>query len=519
MVSKLLLPRFASYVLLQCSLVVCTSCPDSFRQYDEECYFFSAELHNFTECQQRICASANGTLAVVSNAGLNDFLTSWYLNMSLQRLSMAAPAFIGLYERGADESGDWAWVNGSNLTFSAWSIGEPNNWCLDEDCVVLDVMSSPGWRDVSCAVDGFCLCQHTGVGTHDLQVKIDEMRNTTVESNYERCFSDRTHCWWWGNASSQAAFVCMGVPCVLLMLFALGGTCEFRYSSAKLSTPDELDTSAYGELIDSSDASAEDDVDRWIVRGAWSAISYAGALMALAVGTLLHVIYGLHPGFYMDILASAGMGACKLLVGVCALKVNQRLSLASRAVAAFWVLILAVSELLLAVSMLALSLSYIAITLLGRSSGTFCSMTYMLCQLFLLSMVFQTGAGYALFRIHERAIAHAGDASVFTNIIGGSWILLVASVFGSGFCLGVCGGLLVFDDPDDNLDPLELIGFFYVVSACCEFFAGAAMLRANLQLRAYFGARSSAGQSSRSARVVELAAGSFQGSRSGMPQF
>jgi len=50
----------------------------------------------------------------------------------------------------------WAWSDYSSWDFTAWSVGEPNNWNGDQECTSL--ISSGTWNDVNCDYQLYPLC-------------------------------------------------------------------------------------------------------------------------------------------------------------------------------------------------------------------------------------------------------------------------------------------------------------------------------------------------------------------------
>jgi len=237
------------------------------------------------------------------------------------------------------------------------------------------------------------------------------------------------------------------------------------------------------------------------VRGAWGAIMYSVSLFLLAFTTLLHVNYGVGFGFGVDACEALLMFACKALVGLSAHAVHQRLSPQAREVAAHWILVLAASKFVMAVCSLVLTGMYASLAVGGavRESRSFCQAWYVFCWALLISLASQCAAGVALSRVHARAVDYLGDRRVFSRVVGGSWPLLTGGTFGVGLGLGLCSALIVFDDPGDALEPVEAIGLCYLAAACCQFLAGAAMLRANVQIRAHFAAAARAAARDRGA--------------------
>jgi len=116
----------------------------------------------------------------------------------------------------------------------------------------------------------------------------------------------------------------------------------------------------------------------------------------------------------------------------------------------------------------------------------FCMSGAILCWVLLLSSVSECIAGFSLFRIQERTMSHFGNPHVFSRIVVLSWGALLTGTYGAGFGLLICSGLFVFDDPHDRVEPERLIGICYLGAAVSQFIAGAAMLRANEQVKACF---------------------------------
>ena len=70
--------------------------------------------------------------------------------------------WVGMHS-GAEEN-KWEWSgtceNQNNLDFKAWNKGEPNNFCIDEDCVAMSpTRFGNGWVDISCTVKAQCMCE------------------------------------------------------------------------------------------------------------------------------------------------------------------------------------------------------------------------------------------------------------------------------------------------------------------------------------------------------------------------
>lgn len=440
----------------------------------------------------------------IGNASLNEFL----LGLMRTRHILMSGAFIGLFERGAGESGDWVWSDGLNASLRLWAAGEPNNWCLDEDCVTLSpvhevgaqgkfVGLDTGWFDVSCREKRHCICQLTegleNTVTEDFKAKEREERGRNFTGSYAQCLAATRRCWWYENEAVQFAVIVVCVPCGSVMLYVLVSTSLvfFGYKADAHRSPARdrvVVPSLYGGLLASSRAApaeVEDLVGSWIVRGAWGSILYAVALFCLAFSTLLHMNSGISFGFAVDMLEASAMFACKTVVAVSVLLVHWHLSPLSRAVASCWVLVLGVSKSLLAGCTLMLAHGYMLAAFSG-GMGSLCTWGFRFCWTLVLSCAFECLSSLALCRVQQRAAAQLCDPCAFSRVVGGSWLLLVGGTLGAGSGLGIVAALFVFDDPHDRFDPLRAFGFFYLGAALCQFLAGAGMLRANEQLRAYF---------------------------------
>lgn len=279
-----------------------SECPEGFTAEKHGCYLVSTELGNISECQHKICAAVNGTLASICHGSLNSFLRKLVIDKALQS------AWIGLFERGEDESGDWVWSDELESNFTMWAAGEPNNWCLDEDCVVLGVLGEigvssfdsalqGGWFDLSCSERRHCICQLEGVVSADFIEKEANMSNTSAEGTYEQCLAKAEQCWWYENKTFQYAFIVITVPCGFVAYYALFVSARiglgFRTNPRPASIREYVGVSSlYGGLLsgrEGNDASSDCFVDCWVVRGAWAEMLYAIALFLLAFSTFLHM--------------------------------------------------------------------------------------------------------------------------------------------------------------------------------------------------------------------------------------
>ncbi|XP_072314827.1 perlucin-like [Eucyclogobius newberryi] len=105
---------------------------------------------------QLYCQALGGTLAVVQNRALNDFLRS---------LSWRMDAWIGFsdaqYVSTVSDSTDgvWLWVNSERVRFTNWCKGEPNNYGGKQHCAVTNYNGENCWDDHDCALSRPYFCE------------------------------------------------------------------------------------------------------------------------------------------------------------------------------------------------------------------------------------------------------------------------------------------------------------------------------------------------------------------------
>ena len=113
------------------------SCPSGFSSIGSKCIAFTSATGTWA-AQKTYCESLGGWLAIVNTATDNTALVN------------ARPSseefFIGLNDISVE--GTYRWVDGSVVSYTAWSTGEPNNLNGDEDCIAIKINGL--WNDKSC---------------------------------------------------------------------------------------------------------------------------------------------------------------------------------------------------------------------------------------------------------------------------------------------------------------------------------------------------------------------------------
>lgn len=168
------------------------SCPDdTWRQVANKCFKFVESRSTFTQCQYDVCAPLGANLATIGSeqdqAAVDDISDGHY-------------AYFGLFEGGADESGEWQFVDGSKayqdsqyVHYTNWEEGEPNQYCdVEEDCAMVGP-AWDGWVDVSCGIEVNCLCstlngQAEALSQEFLDHETDIMKADA--SDYDACEDD-----------------------------------------------------------------------------------------------------------------------------------------------------------------------------------------------------------------------------------------------------------------------------------------------------------------------------------------
>jgi len=159
-------------------------CPAPFAgPTDDACFYVATEFHTFVECEESVCEPLGGTLASIRSEEEEAYL---------ERVIGYSAAYIGGFEAGRDESGNWRWVDGGRIAFGYenWAPGEPDNWCVEEDCLVFAPAYFPGWIDASCTIDDSvtCVCRYGGQTYPTYDIARDNLNSAS--SDYDQCLDD-----------------------------------------------------------------------------------------------------------------------------------------------------------------------------------------------------------------------------------------------------------------------------------------------------------------------------------------
>jgi len=450
----------------------------------------SNQSATFVGCQDDVCGPLNSTLVTVTSLAINEFLGDILRNAS-------TTAFIGLYERGVNESNDWAWVSGSALRQRAfWAFGEPNNWCRDEDCVLFE--PSRGWNDISCDLSYQCLCEYGNGNATSVDFILNKQNLTVSTTNWctKRVSSlgGIQACFWYNDTPFRIIFAMLGLSSLVTMVYVVGYSLgpAFGKVAFRVIGDDTVTASPYGQLLDLPDGSDGYVVllSKLVEYGAFGEVIYGLALLALGIMSLYHV-NGYHFTYAYDAVTAFIMFGCKVAVAVSIFAVSHHLSPGARAVAGPWAHLFALSKALMAICALALAMvNFFGFDVNQKEAQKLCLPGYIFCWSLLLSLVMQCMSGFAVFRIYERAISYVDDSKAFAKVIGACLQVLIGCTFGVGIGLGICGALFAFDTPNDHLDPFYGIGTAYLSAAACQIVSGAAIFASNHRMNLHFGLRS-----------------------------
>ncbi|XP_019635215.1 PREDICTED: lactose-binding lectin l-2-like [Branchiostoma belcheri] len=117
-------------------------CSDGYEQYDRKCYKAFGDKEPYEEAFAT-CRDDGGVLAMPRDEGTHEFL------IPLKNKVDSEDAFwLGI---NRVEGGEFAYYDGTPLTFQAWYPGEPSDTGGQEDCIMF---YGPGWdnkwNDIPC---------------------------------------------------------------------------------------------------------------------------------------------------------------------------------------------------------------------------------------------------------------------------------------------------------------------------------------------------------------------------------
>ncbi|MCS6798371.1 MAG: MopE-related protein [Myxococcota bacterium] len=105
-------------------------------------YLFCRGTHLAWALARDFCRMRGYELATIDDATEN----GWIAGIAGLGPSSGARWWIGLNDLVRE--GEFVWSSGVRGTYRNWAMGQPNDWMMDEDCVV--IADSGQWRDLDC---------------------------------------------------------------------------------------------------------------------------------------------------------------------------------------------------------------------------------------------------------------------------------------------------------------------------------------------------------------------------------
>ncbi|CAH2273536.1 Hypothetical predicted protein [Pelobates cultripes] len=116
---------------------ICKTCPSGWRATGCSCYYFSSSTLQWDKARDE-CYKFNSALVTFSSKNDMDTFNKLF--------TVSTRYWMGL-RRDATNINMWKWLDGTELTFTNWASGEPNNYGNKEHCG--EILSGP-WNDRNC---------------------------------------------------------------------------------------------------------------------------------------------------------------------------------------------------------------------------------------------------------------------------------------------------------------------------------------------------------------------------------
>ncbi|XP_038055115.1 alpha-N-acetylgalactosamine-specific lectin-like [Patiria miniata] len=152
-----LLVSFAAAWQPYCSSKCPPKCPPMWTFYNGNCYryFGTAKTFNAAEshCQQ-FTQVGHGHLASVASAKENTFLFAMWKSA---RTTTTGGLWIGFTDQAVE--GKFIWTDGSQVSYTRWSSGQPDDWRRLEDCTHMWHDRHGQWNDNECGFKYSYMCK------------------------------------------------------------------------------------------------------------------------------------------------------------------------------------------------------------------------------------------------------------------------------------------------------------------------------------------------------------------------
>ncbi|XP_028447983.1 galactose-specific lectin nattectin-like [Perca flavescens] len=125
------------------------SCPPDWTQFGSRCFNFNIGPKTWPDAET-FCQTAGGNLASIHSDEEHGFIKNYIKQVT----GTYRHSWIG----GTDaiQEGTWLWSDGSKFNYKSFYVGEPNNCCGGENCLVMN--SGNNWNDLACTNQASFVC-------------------------------------------------------------------------------------------------------------------------------------------------------------------------------------------------------------------------------------------------------------------------------------------------------------------------------------------------------------------------
>jgi len=316
--------------------------------------------------------------------------------------------------------------------------------------------------------------------------------------------------WHYSHLREELLWYGIGVPCFIVMglviihmHMGLVSSGEGEQSGEGLSSVRKVDlsvvtktrnSSAYGLLLEMpyeesesvieirANCEVDETINRWLLRGAIGEIIFAIGLGGLGVTMLLHN-ERIDVSLFLDALEGFVCFCAKVVIVMSSYFVINHMSQLSKKVALCWIHVFAIAKLFMGLASFCIFVAYMIFGMDDDDFYNFCLAAHVFYSSLLSMIVFQTITGVALYGIQIRAINQIGSYSVFYDIVGFWWKILIVGTFGVGVFVWLIGANFMIKEKRDGF---RLIGTYFAFASFFQACAGVSIFVINARVRAYF---------------------------------
>ncbi|XP_054631800.1 galactose-specific lectin nattectin-like [Dunckerocampus dactyliophorus] len=117
-------------------------CPVGWTQLDDRCFIFQNVDVNFATAET-ICNILGGNLASIHSNLENEVIRQ----LIFEGTGFTRHTWIGFSD--SIQEGNYIWTDGSQVDFTDWETGRPNN-NGNQDCAVVNFNNVDNWNDIRC---------------------------------------------------------------------------------------------------------------------------------------------------------------------------------------------------------------------------------------------------------------------------------------------------------------------------------------------------------------------------------